>query len=81
VAAGPQPTPYQAGGPSGGYSLPTPAGYQEQRNYPVIGIPNELRNAVKVIVPFHSESASSERAAASGVPSRSARLVWTTRCG
>ncbi|KAI9986185.1 hypothetical protein PInf_025100 [Phytophthora infestans] len=31
---------------------------------PMVGIPNELRNAVKVTVPFYSDTASSERAAA-----------------
>ncbi|KAI9998890.1 hypothetical protein PInf_003550 [Phytophthora infestans] len=31
---------------------------------PMVGIPNELRNAVKVIVTFYSDTASSERAAA-----------------
>ncbi|KAI9981035.1 hypothetical protein PInf_010389 [Phytophthora infestans] len=31
---------------------------------PMVGIPNELRNAVKVIVPLYSVTASSERAAA-----------------
>ncbi|KAI9996968.1 hypothetical protein PInf_000266 [Phytophthora infestans] len=42
---------------------------RESRDYsrghvPVVGIPNELRNAVKVIVPFYSDTATSERAAA-----------------
>eukprot|EP00644_Phytophthora_capsici_P008768 jgi/Phyca11/131854/e_gw1.118.16.1 len=34
------------------------------RDIPYIGIPTELRNAVKVIVPFYSDTATSERAAA-----------------
>ncbi|ETO75182.1 hypothetical protein F444_09187 [Phytophthora nicotianae P1976] len=33
-------------------------------NEPIVGIPTELRNAVKVIVPFYSDTATSERAAA-----------------
>ncbi|KAI9992671.1 hypothetical protein PInf_014827 [Phytophthora infestans] len=42
---------------------------RESRDYsrghvPVVGIPNELRNAVKVAVPFYSDTATSERAAA-----------------
>jgi len=65
MTTGSQPTPdaYQFGSQGGGPGPQATAGFQP-RNYPVIGIPNELRNAVKVIVPFHSESASSERAAA-----------------
>jgi hypothetical protein len=53
---------YAYGGQGGGYGVPATAGYQTSSR-PVIGIPNELRNAVKVIVPFQSESATSERAA------------------
>ncbi|KAG2875705.1 hypothetical protein PC114_g24583 [Phytophthora cactorum] len=37
---------------------------EDIQNYPLIGIPNELRSAVKVIVPFHSDTDTSERAAA-----------------
>ncbi|OWY98798.1 LOW QUALITY PROTEIN: hypothetical protein PHMEG_00030345, partial [Phytophthora megakarya] len=32
--------------------------------FPLIRVPTELRNAVKIIVPFHSDGATSERAAA-----------------
>jgi hypothetical protein len=65
MAAGPQLTQsaYRFDSQLGGNGVPATVGYQP-RNYPMIGVPNELRNAVKVIVPFHSESASSERAAA-----------------
>ncbi|EGZ18958.1 hypothetical protein PHYSODRAFT_501060 [Phytophthora sojae] len=47
----------------GGYGIQATAG-NPQRSFPVVGIPTELRNAVKVIVPFHSDSATCERAAA-----------------
>ncbi|ETI46619.1 hypothetical protein F443_09000, partial [Phytophthora nicotianae P1569] len=33
------------------------------QNAPILGIPTELQNAVKVIVPFYSDTATSERAA------------------
>ncbi|RAW22131.1 hypothetical protein PC110_g21424 [Phytophthora cactorum] len=55
--------PYQYDGQGGSYGVPASTGYQT-RNYPLIGIPNELRSAVKVIVPFHSDTDTSERAAA-----------------
>ncbi|KAG2800803.1 hypothetical protein PC112_g20312 [Phytophthora cactorum] len=45
------------------YGTPASGGYTRQ-NVPIIGIPTELRNAVKVIVPFYSDTATSERAAA-----------------
>ncbi|KAG3207348.1 hypothetical protein PC128_g160 [Phytophthora cactorum] len=47
----------------GWYGTPVSGGYTRQ-NVPIIGIPTELRNAVKVIVPFYSDTATSERAAA-----------------
>ncbi|ETP33603.1 hypothetical protein F442_17878 [Phytophthora nicotianae P10297] len=39
-------------------------GTQPRRNEPIVGIQTELRNAVKVIVPFYSDTATSKRAAA-----------------
>ncbi|KAG2898117.1 hypothetical protein PC119_g22283 [Phytophthora cactorum] len=47
----------------GWYGTPASGGYSRQ-NVPGIGIPTELLNAVKVIVPFYSDTATSERAAA-----------------
>ncbi|KAG3234367.1 hypothetical protein PI124_g20574 [Phytophthora idaei] len=47
----------------GWYGTPASGGYSRQ-NVPIIGIPTELRNAVKVIVPFYSDTTTSERAAA-----------------
>ncbi|KAG4049566.1 hypothetical protein PC123_g15151 [Phytophthora cactorum] len=47
----------------GWYGTPASGGYSRQ-NVPIIGIPTELRNAVKVIVPFYSDTATSERATA-----------------
>ncbi|KAG3128209.1 hypothetical protein C6341_g24664 [Phytophthora cactorum] len=47
----------------GWYGTSASGGYSRQ-NVPIIGIPTELRNAVKVIVPFYSDTATSERAAA-----------------
>ncbi|KAG3247523.1 hypothetical protein PI124_g7783 [Phytophthora idaei] len=53
----------QFNSPEGWYGTPASGGYSRQ-NVPIIDIPTELRNAVKVIVPFYSDTATSERAAA-----------------
>ncbi|KAI9991958.1 hypothetical protein PInf_017338 [Phytophthora infestans] len=58
-----EPIAYSIGGPDGRYGTATIRD-RSYRNAPNIGIPTELRNAVKVIVPFYSDTATSERAAA-----------------
>ncbi|KAI9999232.1 hypothetical protein PInf_004052 [Phytophthora infestans] len=58
-----EPMAYPIGGQDGRYGTAT-VGNCSYRNAPNIGIPTELRNAVKVIVPFYSDTATSERAAA-----------------
>ncbi|KAI9992911.1 hypothetical protein PInf_014853 [Phytophthora infestans] len=58
-----EPLAYPIGGQDGRYGMAT-VGDRSYRSAPNIGIPTELRNAVKVIVPFYSDTATSERAAA-----------------
>ncbi|KAI9988295.1 hypothetical protein PInf_021694 [Phytophthora infestans] len=57
-----EPMAYSIGGQDGRYGTAT-IGDRSYRNAPNIGILTELRNAVKVIVPFYSDTATSERAA------------------
>ncbi|KAG2977326.1 hypothetical protein PC121_g22372 [Phytophthora cactorum] len=47
----------------GHYGVPASRDHPQQYA-PIIGIPTELRNAVKVIIPFYSDTATSERDAA-----------------
>ncbi|ETO60897.1 hypothetical protein F444_20971 [Phytophthora nicotianae P1976] len=73
----------QTGLAAGGIATmgPAPGSGVGPVGYPLVGISTDLRNAVKVIVPFYSDTASSERAAAFWRSLRNARKGWTGKTG